>query len=167
MSDKDITSQIEKYYTKIVFEISETEYIPEANLKLIMERIEIIKSYGNLIAIDNIGKGYNSVPLIIEVKPDFLKLDRYFSNDLAYSKQKQTFITLLKKYCDQQNCRVILEDLEKDIDLNTGKSLGIRYVQGYLLGRPGLLKKSVNSPCQSERELIFRVHRSDPFIQSF
>jgi EAL domain-containing protein (putative c-di-GMP-specific phosphodiesterase class I) len=143
MSDKDICYQIKLHNTKIVLEISESEYISVVNLNQFLKRIEIIKRYGILIAIDDIGKGFDTLLLIIELSPDFIKLDRCFSKDLAHSKQKQTFITLLKNYCDQQNCKVILEGIEKDIDLSIGKSLGLQYVQGYLLGRPGLLKNKL------------------------
>jgi EAL domain-containing protein (putative c-di-GMP-specific phosphodiesterase class I) len=144
MSDKNICHQVEIHNTKIVLEISESEYISVDNFKLLLNRIESVKEYGILITINDIGKGFDTLLLMIELSPDFLKLGRYFLKDLAHSKQKQTFITLLKNYCDQEGCKVILEGIEKDIDLTIGKSLGIQYVQGYLLGRPGLLKNKLS-----------------------
>jgi EAL domain-containing protein (putative c-di-GMP-specific phosphodiesterase class I) len=143
MTDKNVCRQMENQTTKIVFEISESEHISDSNLQLILKRFEIIKEYGILIAIDDIGKGFN-LPLIIELAPNFLKLDRYFSKNLSQSKQKQMFINLLKNYCDHYNSILILEGIENEIDLDISKSLGIRYVQGYLIGRPGLLKNKIS-----------------------
>lgn len=126
---------------KIVFEILESEFISDSNLQIFKERVNQIKEDGFLIAIDDIGKGFNALPLLIEIDPNFLKLDRYFSKDLVQSKQKQSIIDLLNQYCEHFCCKLILEGVEKNVDLDVAKLIGVRFIQGYLLGRPGLLKE--------------------------
>lgn len=137
IKEKNKLCQQENFVT-IVFEIIETESIPEQKFMLFQERIKLIKKLGSLIAIDDIGKGFNSLQLLIELQPNFIKLDRYFANNLFDSTKKMDIIKLLNNYCDQYNCRVILEGLENHIDLAAAKSIGIRFAQGFLLGRPGL-----------------------------
>jgi EAL domain-containing protein (putative c-di-GMP-specific phosphodiesterase class I) len=139
MSVRNNSSQLVNESIKIVFEISESENITDSTLQVFKERISKIKDYGILVAIDDIGKGFDALTLLIEIEPNFLKLDRYFSKDLFKSRQKQTMISLLKKYCDQNNCAVILEGIENDLDLTVAQSIGILFVQGFLLGKPVLL----------------------------
>lgn len=140
IAEKNIYSQQDSIHTKIVFEIAESEMISDVHFETFKERIAQIKEHGILIAIDDIGKGFNTLQLLIEIAPNFLKLDQYFAKDLFLSKQKQTMIDLLIKYCDQHNCKLILEGIEKDTELAAAKYIGVRFTQGYLLGRPGMLE---------------------------
>jgi EAL domain-containing protein (putative c-di-GMP-specific phosphodiesterase class I) len=138
MAEKSIYSHHENI--KIVLEITESEKIADAYFEAFKERIAQIKEHDILIAIDDIGKGYNAFQLLIEIAPNFLKLDRFFAKDLSHSKPKQTMIDLFIKYCDQYNCKLILEGIEKDVELAAAKYIGVHFTQGYLLGRPGLLE---------------------------
>ncbi|HDJ1468230.1 TPA: EAL domain-containing protein [Clostridioides difficile] len=81
---------------------------------------------------------------IIELEPDYLKLDRYFSQDLKSSKQKQSLISFFLNYCQEYKSQLILEGLENEMDMEMAKSLGIPIAQGYLLGKPALLTEFYN-----------------------
>ncbi|MEQ6389244.1 EAL domain-containing protein [Bacillaceae bacterium S4-13-58] len=135
VSDKFFSSQ------RIVFELSESEIITDYDI--LKERIEWIKSKGCLIAIDDVGKGYTNVQTLIELEPDFLKLDQYFSRDLYTSTKKQLFIDFYVNYCRQNNIRLILEGIENSSDMETAKKLGVEMGQGYYLGRPTPLREIV------------------------
>lgn len=133
-------SQLFRKYPKakgrIVFEINESkeeESIWE-NPEL-KRRIDLVKEYGCLVALDDIGKGGAALKKIIEYSPDYIKLDRYFSQDLCRSKAKQDMISLLVQY-SKGKMGLILEGIEKEIDLAQAKFLSVPVVQGYLLGRP-------------------------------
>jgi EAL domain-containing protein (putative c-di-GMP-specific phosphodiesterase class I) len=122
---------------KIVLEISESEIIEEFDT--FVNRLFEIKNQGFLIAIDDIGDGYSHFKTIIELEPDYLKLDRYLSKDLHLSKQKQTVISFYLSYAKQYKCQLILEGIENEMEMETAKELGVPIAQGYFLGRPALL----------------------------
>jgi len=124
---------------KIVFELNETieeEHIWEK--PAFKQRLNTLKSYGFHIALDDIGKGAGTLQKIIEFSPDYIKLDRYFSEDLSTSKEKQEMIALFIQYA-KQKMGLILEGIEKDVDLAHAKLMKVPVVQGYLLGRPQTL----------------------------
>lgn len=123
---------------EIVIEISETESIEDFNIYT--NRILEIKKEGFLIAIDDVGKGYTNIQSIIELKPDYLKLDLYFSRNLHVSKEKQSFVSFYVNYCKQFKIKLILEGLETEEDLEMAKELSVEIGQGYILGKPALLK---------------------------
>ncbi|WP_157800902.1 EAL domain-containing protein [Bacillus solitudinis] len=144
--NRDFSSFLNKISTEnyldkqqIVLEICESESIDE--FETFKERIIELKKQGFLIAIDDIGKGYSNFELVIELEPDYLKLDRYFSKDLHLSKKKQRIISFFLNYCEEEKIRLILEGLEDNRDLVVAKALGVKHGQGYILGRPALLKE--------------------------
>jgi EAL domain-containing protein (putative c-di-GMP-specific phosphodiesterase class I) len=126
---------------QIVLEISESELIDD--LEDFKIRISELKKQGILIAIDDIGKGYASFKNIVELEPDFLKLDRYFAKDLHLSTQKQTLISLFISYCEQYKTQLILEGVESEEEVAIAKALGVPFAQGYIIGRPALLQESI------------------------
>jgi EAL domain-containing protein (putative c-di-GMP-specific phosphodiesterase class I) len=117
----------------IVFEI--TEERKEAELEMCVSMVTDIKNKGFLIALDDIGKGDSTIPYVIELEPNIVKLDQYFSRDLAKSPKKQKAIELMLRLIDNETS-LILEGVENEADLQTAKKLGVRYAQGYHLGRP-------------------------------
>jgi len=127
---------------EIILEISESENIQDFDT--FKTRILEIKKHGFLIAIDDIGHGYCNLKTIIELNPDYLKLDRYFSKELKSSKQKQSLISFFLNYCQEYKSQLILEGLEDELDMEMAKSLGIPIAQGYLLGKPALLTEFYN-----------------------
>jgi EAL domain-containing protein (putative c-di-GMP-specific phosphodiesterase class I) len=118
----------------VVFEIIETEKVDdEEKLK---EKVQFLKKLGFQIAVDDVGKGWSSLCLIIELEPDFIKLDRYFSIDLANSLKKQKMIQLLLHFFEDTDTKMILEGVETSSDLLIAQELGIHFCQGYLLSKP-------------------------------
>lgn len=125
---------------QIVLEISESEKI--IDFELYRNAIHFLKSEGFLIALDDIGKGYTDFKSIIEVEPDYIKLDKYFAENLDSSFQKQAIIQLFLKYCEDTSTNLILEGIETDEEVAIAKSLGVTYAQGYRLGKPEELQKT-------------------------
>ncbi|WP_078430927.1 EAL domain-containing protein [Alkalihalobacterium alkalinitrilicum] len=126
---------------QIVLELSESEI--NNKMDELKQKIAVLKNFGFLIAIDDTGKGYSNAQSIVELDPDFLKLDRYFSKDLHLSKKKQSYIQLLNNYSVQNDCSVILEGIETPSELAVAKTLDIQYGQGFILGKPSLLEQII------------------------
>ncbi len=87
------------------------------------------------IAVDDMGTGYSFFQHWIELCPDFVKLDKYFSKDLSTNFQKQKVVKSLIDLLFG-TAEIIIEGIETKADLDTAELLGVPYAQGYLLGRP-------------------------------
>jgi EAL domain-containing protein (putative c-di-GMP-specific phosphodiesterase class I) len=123
---------------QIVLEISEEEDIE--NMKAFRLIVHRLKNYCFLIAIDDFGKGYSKKQLVIELEPNFIKFDWYFSTDLSISPKKQRFINFNFEYC-KGDMETILEGIEEPQDLATAKLLVVSIAKGFLLGKPDLLSE--------------------------
>lgn len=119
---------------QIILEIVEDESF---DFSFIQKIIFELKNIGIRIAIDDWGKGFASIRSIIELYPDFVKLDKYFLEDI--NQQKIDVIKFLLQYCNKYESQLIIEGIEDANILALLKSLGVQYAQGYLLGRPSSL----------------------------
>ncbi|MGG0716991.1 EAL domain-containing protein [Robertmurraya massiliosenegalensis] len=117
----------------IVLEINESAN--GKNISALKEAICLYKKHGFIIALDDVGKGDSTVMALLEIEPDIVKIDKYFSIDLAKSIKKQKIIKLLVQFIDQ-DATVVLEGIETNDDLKMAKSIGVPFAQGYYLGKP-------------------------------
>lgn len=125
----------------IVFEILESELIDDYSK--IKESIDSLKKQGFIFAIDDFGKGNSDIKRVIELDPDYIKLDRYFTIGLFRSQEKQFVLKSIIDYCQTFKKQLIIEGLELPEDLAFAKFMGITYGQGYALAKPTCLKEII------------------------
>jgi len=121
----------------IVLELLESE--PVSNWNALKKVTKQLQARGIKIAVDDMGAGYSFFQQWIELTPDFIKLDRYFAENLSGSSQKQETVRSLVDLLSNTT-KIIIEGIETKEDLGTAERLGIPYAQGFLLGRPSPVK---------------------------
>jgi len=134
-----VTERFHAYTGRIVFEINESVFEWTAwDDGIFFAHIRLLRERGFSIALDDVGEGMTTLKRAIQIAPDFMKLDRFFSIDLASSALKQKVVRLFAEFC-QGESSLILEGLEQEEDRQQASALGVVIGQGYLLGKPGLL----------------------------
>jgi EAL domain-containing protein (putative c-di-GMP-specific phosphodiesterase class I) len=124
--------------TDVVLEISEQESI--SNFDIFRE---IRDYYGNLgfqIAMDDVGAGYASLEAVIELSPEFIKVDRAFVTGIDEDLTRQELLRALHSVSKQIGARIIGEGLDTLEELETLGRLGIPFGQGWLFGKPHPLR---------------------------
>lgn len=117
----------------IVLELLESE--PIGNWDALKKVTKKLQAKGVKIAVDDMGAGYSFFQQWIELTPDFIKLDRYFAENLSVSSQKQETVRSLVDLLSNTT-KLIIEGIETKEDLDIAELLGIPYAQGFMLGRP-------------------------------
>jgi len=126
--------QLEFDPSQIVFEVVETELVEDQeHLKKILE---YYRSKGFQIALDDVGEGYSSLNMLIELKPDIIKIDRNIINNINENKLKQSVYKALYNLAKEQQITVLAEGIETLEELNTIKSIGVDLAQGYYFAKP-------------------------------
>ena len=87
-------------------------------------------------AVDDTGTGYANLRHIVELHPAFVKLDRSLIASLDSDDARQAMIVGLCHFANATGCRLIVEGIETDRELDVLRSLAVELGQGYLLGRP-------------------------------
>jgi len=88
------------------------------------------------LAVDDAGAGFASLRHILELRPAFVKLDRQVIMGIDEDEARKAMVAGLRHFALNTGCWLIAEGVETPAELATLKELDVRYVQGYLLGRP-------------------------------
>ncbi len=118
----------------LVLEISERSAIEDFDA--FVRDLEPLRQGGFLVAIDDVGTGYSSLQAITEVQPDFLKIDISLIKNIHQSLIKQELVRSLLQVGSRIGAQVIAEGIEIEAEYQTLRSCGVRYGQGFYLGRP-------------------------------
>lgn len=119
---------------RIVIEIS--EQYPIQDTEALKQAVHRYRERGFLIAIDDLGAGYSGLKLWSEIKPDFVKIDRYFIQHIHQDPIKREFVQSIITLARGMQSRVIAEGIETSDELQQLQGMGVHYCQGYYLGRP-------------------------------
>jgi PAS domain S-box-containing protein len=96
-------------------------------------------------AVDDAGAGYASLRHIIELRPDYVKLDHSLVSAIPSDPIRQALVAGMLHFATSIGVRIIAEGVETESERLTLHALGVELGQGYLFGRPGGLEKRSES----------------------
>ena len=123
----------------LVLEI--TEYERVADMEELAQVVAEIRSAGVSLALDDFGDGRSSLRLWSQLKPEYVKIDKYFTKNISQHADKLKTIQALQQIAAVFDSSLVAEGIETEDDLRVLRDLGIPYGQGYLLGRPNPLPR--------------------------
>lgn len=116
-------------------ELEITESVVQTNHKD-FSIFESLKELGVLLAIDDFGTGYSSFASLKYLKVDYIKIDKYFINDLLTDNKTKLLVGSMIEMGHNLGYKVIAEGVEIQEQFNELKRLGSDISQGYLFSRP-------------------------------
>lgn len=120
---------------RLVIELTEQEAVEDYDG--LRSDLEPWLSRGVRIAIDDAGAGYSSLRHVIELTPDFLKLDRELVRDLDSDRNRRALVSAMSAFAAEVGTSVIAEGVETVSELEVLRDAEVDLVQGFLLARPG------------------------------
>ncbi len=102
----------------------------------LQRQVKALRKLGFGFAIDDAGAGYASFTLIAALRPTIIKIDREIVHGCAANDAKKALVEAFVSFGRRIDARLIAEGIETHRELQTLRSLGVEYGQGYLLGRP-------------------------------
>jgi PAS domain S-box-containing protein len=91
---------------------------------------------GVRIAVDDAGAGFASLRHVIELRPDFVKLDIGLIRGVDEDDARQALVAGMVHFATESGCTLVAEGIETESELEALRRLGLHLGQGYLLGRP-------------------------------
>ncbi len=122
---------------RVVIEL--TEHSPLENYQMVRDALKHYKEMGFEIAMDDLGSGYSGLRMWNELRPDYVKIDRYFMTGIGTDKIKQQFVLAIKNIANELNCKVIAEGVETESEFKFIESIGLPFCQGFYIARPAAL----------------------------
>ncbi len=123
----------------LVLELTEHERVN--NMDQLIDVVREVRAAGLSLALDDFGDGRSSLRLWSQVKPEIVKIDKYFTKDISQHADNLQTLQALKQIATIFGTQLVAEGIETKDDLRVLRDLDLAYGQGYLLGRPELLPR--------------------------
>jgi EAL domain-containing protein (putative c-di-GMP-specific phosphodiesterase class I) len=112
------------------------EHAPPWDGASFLSAIAAIRAAGAKVAVDDVGLGQSNFKMLLDVEPDYLKLDRYFVDACTNDPKRQAVISAVSQLARDFGAEVIAEGVEDLESLATLQRLGVSLMQGFYFARP-------------------------------
>jgi EAL domain-containing protein (putative c-di-GMP-specific phosphodiesterase class I) len=120
---------------RLIFEFTENEEMVDT--KHVANIVETYRLMGFATALDDFGAGHAGIALLSKFQTDIVKLDMDLIRDLDASLPRRLIVEGLVKMFGRMEMTVVAEGIETVAEYDALRAMGVRYMQGYLLARPG------------------------------
>ena len=117
---------------RIVIEITEEEVLDPKALRI----KQTIRGSSGAFALDDYGSGYSNEHSLLELSPNYIKIDLSIIRDIDTDANKRQIVSNTVSYAHQRGMKVVAEGLETADEVRTVLSLGVDLLQGFFLAMP-------------------------------
>ena len=119
---------------RLIVEI--VEHAPPLDVPSFRRALEQLRATGITIALDDVGLGQSNYKMILDVRPEIYKLDRYLVAGAWSDPYRQVILDSLARMVRRLEARAVAEGVEDRHELVAVEAAGIELVQGFLFARP-------------------------------
>ncbi len=116
------------------FELLETENLYDINK--IAKFITDVKKYGCKILIDDFGTGYSNFSYFSNLDIDSLKIDGSITKEILKDDKKLQILKAINRFAFAIDVETVAEFVENRGIFDKIEEVGIKYAQGYFIGKP-------------------------------
>ena len=119
---------------QIIFEITESSTLYSHSI--LMKNVHQIAQHGFLLAMDDYGTGYASINNMITLPISIVKIDKSVIWAAMNDPKAKIILENTIKMLLELDFKIICEGIETVEQINTMKSLKVKYIQGYYFSKP-------------------------------
>ena len=119
---------------RLVLEVTEHENIEDVTA--LVAALAPLRQAGMRVAVDDAGAGYSGLQQILDLRPEIIKLDRFFVRSIEDDPVRRALAAALARFSQDIGCAIVGEGVETPAELDALREVGFDKIQGYLLGRP-------------------------------
>jgi len=128
-----LISALERADRDVILEI--TEHVEIADYRTLLAALDLVRGRARL-AVDDAGAGYAGLRHILEIRPQFVKLDISLVRNVDTDPARQAMVAGMAHFALNAGCELIAEGVETEGELGELVRLGVPLGQGYLFGKP-------------------------------
>lgn len=126
---------------RIVAEITE---ITDIDSKALAQKRKM-RCFSGLLALDDYGRGYKKEGKLLDVAPNFVKLDLGMVRGIDTDESKQQMVAHLVHYAHQRDMLIIAEGLESMEEIQKCLELRVDLLQGFALAKPQAIPENISA----------------------
>jgi EAL domain-containing protein (putative c-di-GMP-specific phosphodiesterase class I) len=135
---------------RLIFEFTENEEM--ADTDHVRTIVESYRAMGFATAIDDFGAGHAGLGLLAKFQTDFIKLDMELIRGIDVSMPRRLIVEGVARMAETLGITMIAEGVETPAEFEALRKIGVRYIQGYFLARPGFkCLPQVSLPAEEKR----------------
>ncbi len=132
--------------SRVVIEVTEAH----ADTSAIRDAATTLRKRGFQIALDDLGAGSQDLRRVVEIRPDWIKLDRELVRGIDQDPIRQQLVNSLAAFAARVACKVVAEGIERVDELVTLRRLGVSHAQGFLIARPSTSFEAASETARRE-----------------
>ncbi|GHH26281.1 signaling protein [Sphingomonas glacialis] len=120
---------------RLIFEFTENEEMIDTDH--VKNIVETYRKMGFGTAIDDFGAGHAGLGLLAKFQTDYIKLDMELVRGIEASLPRRMIVEGVIRIAHSLGIVIIAEGIETIAEYDVLRVMGVHYIQGYLLARPG------------------------------
>lgn len=120
--------------SQLCFDIDEDVVLN--NLEIASKLVRSLRKMGCSVALDDFGAGVSSLSALRELPVKYLKIDGQFVTDIVHSAVDESMVRSIHCFAQSMGMETIAEKVETETAWALLNSIGIDYIQGYVVARP-------------------------------
>lgn len=141
IKNETLLNEIEAFFktsvklgNRIVFEITESESI--ADYVVVKNFIKRFRAYGIGFAIDDFGSGFSNFEYILEIEPDYLKIDGSLIKSIDTDTKAHILVGAIVEFSHKLGIKIIAEHVHSKEIFDMLKALNVDEYQGFYFSEP-------------------------------
>lgn len=119
---------------RAIFEITESQSME--NYDEVKEFIKRFRKYGVQIAVDDFGSGFSNFEYILEIEPEYLKIDGSLIKDIDSDEKAHILVKAIIQFSHELGIKVIAEYVHSERIFEMLKVLNVDEYQGFYFSEP-------------------------------
>ncbi|MGG4604994.1 GGDEF domain-containing protein [Paenalcaligenes sp. Me131] len=149
----------DREFDQVVVEL--TEDCSVSSMQMLHDVVKMYRETGVQLAIDDLGQGFSTLKLWTELRPEYVKIDRFFVRGIHEDPLRQQLVRSICEIAFQAQSTVIAEGIETQEELVMLRRLGVMCGQGFFLGRP---EKQPKTSLETTLLALFRTPFGTPTL---
>ena len=112
------------------------EHAPPWNSSGFTDALRRLRAQNIAIALDDVGLGQSNFKMMLDVRPDYLKIDRYFVEECDADADRRAVIESIASLASHFGAQIVAEGVERIEVRDALLRFGLNLMQGYLFGKP-------------------------------
>jgi EAL domain-containing protein (putative c-di-GMP-specific phosphodiesterase class I)/CheY-like chemotaxis protein len=129
--------------SRVVVEITEHEAVTD--YERLTEALRRLRDLGCRVAIDDAGAGFASLRHILLIAPEIIKIDVSLTANIDTDPRRRALAAALISFAEEMSIEAVAEGVETAEEHAALEGLGVRFGQGFYLGRPAPLEGSTDT----------------------
>ena len=119
---------------RVVIEL--TEHLVVQDYDTVNDALRLLRNRGMRVAVDDAGAGFASFRHVVNLAPDFIKLDRSLTRNVDTDRARHALASAITTFSIEVGATMVAEGVETPEEMTALLDIGVDYGQGWLFGRP-------------------------------